>query len=77
MPVQYILIRLIKARLDRDDDLAEYLADQFAHMVENLAKTSDEEEWREHEGRCKKCMAYILQFEMQKEYVMTKEMKEE
>ena len=77
MPLQIILFRLIKARLDKHDDLAEYLSDHFAHMIENLAETSSEEEWREHEGRCKRCVAYVLQFEMEKEYVVTKKLKEE
>ena len=77
MPLQIILFRLIKARLDNNDDLAEYLSDHLAHMIENLSKSDNEEEWREHEGRCKRCVAYVLQFEMEKEYVVTKKLKEE
>ena len=77
MPLGVILFRLIKARLDNHDNLAEYLSDHLAHMIANLAETASEEEWREHEGRCKRCVAYVLQFEIQKEYVVTKEPKEE
>ena len=77
MPLQIILFRLIKARLDKNDYLAEYFADHLAHMISNLAETASEEEWREHEGRCKKCVSYVLQFEMQKELVVTRELKED
>lgn len=77
MPLGNILYRLIKARLDSHDDLAEYLSDHLAHMIENLSRTEDEEDWRIHESGCKRCMEYILQFEMLKEYVITREIKEE